>query len=121
VVEQLNIKTGGCLGPLHAPHRVGIDRIDRFLAERRPETPCIAIDLDIVRAQHHALRAAFPEATIFYAVKANPAAEVIAALAELGCNFDLASAGEILRCQSLGIGAERLSFGNTIKREAEIG
>ena len=73
-----------------------------------------------MRAQHHALRAAFPEATIFYAVKANPAAEVIAALAELGCNFDLASAGEILRCQSLGIGAERLSFGNTIKREAEI-
>jgi len=32
-----------------------------------------------------ALRAVFPDATIFYAVKANPAAEVIAALAELGC------------------------------------
>jgi hypothetical protein len=97
-----------------------MDRIDRFLAERCPETPCIVIDLDIVRAQYHALRAVFPDATIFYAVKANPATKVIAALAELGCNFDLASAGEILRCQTLGIGAERSSFGNTIKREAEI-
>jgi ornithine decarboxylase len=97
-----------------------MDRIDRFLAERCPETPCIVIDLDIVRAQYHALRAVFPDATIFYAVKANPATKVIAALAELGCNFDLASAGEILRCQTLGIGAERLSFGNIIKREAEI-
>lgn len=99
---------------------VNTARIDRFLAERRPATPCVVIDLDIVRAKYRALRALFPTATIFYAVKANPAAEVIAALAGLGANFDLASQGEVHRCRFLGIAAERLSFGNTVKREAEI-
>jgi ornithine decarboxylase len=99
---------------------VNTARIDRFLAERRPATPCVVIDLDIVRAKYRALRALFPTATIFYAVKANPAAEVIAALAGLGANFDLASQGEMHRCHLVGIAAERLSFGNTVKREAEI-
>ena len=120
MAEELSEKIEGDQGALAVPHRVGTGGIDGFLAGHRPETPCIVIDLDIVRAQYHALRDVFQEAAIFYAVKANPAAEVIAALAELGCNFDLASAGEIHRCHSLGIGAERLSFGNTIKREAEI-
>jgi ornithine decarboxylase len=54
-------------------------------------------------------------------VKANPAPEVIAVLGALGANFDLASDGEIARCRSLGLPARRLSFGNTIKRETEIG
>jgi ornithine decarboxylase len=75
------------------PDGISSERIDHFLDERCPQTPCIVIDLDILRAQYHALRAVFPDATIFYAVKANPAAEVIAALSELGCNFDLASEG----------------------------
>ena len=96
------------------------DRIDRFLAVRRPATPYIVVDLDIVRARHHALQALFPGATVFYAVKANPAAEIIAALAERGASFDLASDGELRRCRELGIPAGRLSFGNTIKREAAI-
>jgi ornithine decarboxylase len=94
--------------------------IDRFLAEQRPATPCIVIDLDTVRAQYRALQAVLPTATILYAVKANPAPEVIAALAELGAGFDLASKGEMRGYQELGISAERLSFGNTIKRETEI-
>ncbi len=96
-------------------------RIDRFLAARRPPTPCLVVDLEIVAARYRALRALLPDATIFYAVKANPSAAVIATLAALGASFDLASEGEMRRCRELGIGAERLSFGNTIKRAAEIG
>jgi ornithine decarboxylase len=95
-------------------------RIDRFLIAERPTTPCIIIDLDRVRTRYRTLCALFPSAGVYYAVKANPAAEIVGALASLGAAFDLASAGEIDRCRSLGIAAERLSFGNTIKREAEI-
>jgi len=102
-------------------HDIGRTRqIDEFLARRSAPTPFIVIDLQTVRANWAAFRACFPQARIFYAVKANPAAEVIAALAALGADFDLASEGEISRCRALGIDAERLSFGNTIKREAEI-
>ena len=96
------------------------DRIDRFLQTQRPNLPCVVIDLEVVRAKYTALRAAFPGANIYYAVKANPAAELIATLASAGARFDLASEGEIDRCLALGIAPKNCSFGNTIKRETEI-
>ncbi len=70
--------------------RVDTGAIDRFLAEQHPSTPCVVVDLDIVRARYRALQAVLPTAMVLYAVKANPAAEVIAALGELGAGFDLA-------------------------------
>ena len=63
-------------------------RLDRFLSEVHPPTPFIVLDLDIVRARYAALRQALPEAAIYYAVKANPATEIVAALAALGASFD---------------------------------
>src|ERR1035437_365937 len=96
------------------------ERIDRFLADERPALPCIVVDLDIVRARYMALHKQFPAASIFYAVKANPAPHIIAALADLGANFDLASPGEIERCRALRISSARLSYGNTIKHERDI-
>jgi ornithine decarboxylase len=95
-------------------------RLDRFLIETRPPTPCVVIDLDVVRSRYAALKRALPEAEIYYAVKANPAAEIVGALAELGANFDLASPGEIDICRASNIPPHRLSFGNTIKRETAI-
>lgn len=83
-------------------------------------TPYLVMDLDIVRQRYDALRGAIPDARIFYAVKANPAPEVLRVLAAAGSSFDVASIGEIELCQSLGIGPERLSFGNTMKKEAAI-
>ena len=70
-------------------------RLDRFLSEVHPPTPFIVLDLDIVRARYAALRQALPPAAIYYAVKANPATEILAALAALGASFDLASPGEL--------------------------
>jgi len=93
--------------------------IDQFF-EKHPPTPCVVVDLDIVRAKYVALQKLWPKANIYYAVKANPAPEIISALAELGANFDLASPGEIDLCFGLGIPSDRLSFGNTIKRESAI-
>lgn len=95
-------------------------RIDRFLAQQHPPPPCIILDLEVVRDRYRALKAALPFAEIYYAVKANPAVDVIAALAEEGASFDLASAGELDRCLTLKIPGSRLSFGNTVKREKEI-
>lgn len=95
-------------------------KIDRWLAAVEPATPCVVVDLDLVCAKYRELAAALPFAEIFYAVKANPAPEVIATLAGLGASFDLASDGEIERCIGLGIPGARLSFGNTVKRETDI-
>ncbi len=95
-------------------------RIENFLRETNASTPFIVIDLDVVRARYRALQELLPDANIYYAVKANPSPPVIAALAALGANFDLASSGEIDRCLQLGVPATRCSFGNTIKSERDI-
>jgi diaminopimelate decarboxylase len=76
-----------------------MSRIDEFLSSVRPPTPCVVIDLDIVPARFRALTSLFPDVSIYYAVKANPAPEIITVLAELNCCFDLASPGEMERCR----------------------
>jgi ornithine decarboxylase len=95
-------------------------KIARFLAEQQPVTPCLVVDLDVVAEAYGELRRYLPLARIFYAVKANPASEVIARLATLGSNFDVASRTEIELCLERGVAAERISFGNTIKKERDI-
>jgi ornithine decarboxylase len=95
-------------------------KIARFLAEAQPQTPCLVVDLDVVAQNYDLLRYYLPAARVFYAVKANPAPEVVAMLRDKGSNFDVASRGEIDLCLSLGAAAEQISFGNTIKKERDI-
>ena len=57
---------------------------------------------------------------MFYAVKANPAPEVLKLLAELGSCFDTASVAEIEMALAAGATPDRISFGNTIKKERDI-
>ena len=95
-------------------------KIARYLAEHDVPSPCLVVDLDIIADNYKRLAKAIPEARIYYAVKANPAAPVLRVLRDLSSNFDTASIHEIELCLSLGIAPERLSFGNTIKKEADI-
>ena len=95
-------------------------RIARFLAENAPETPCLVVDLEIIAEAYDSLRRHLPLARVYYAVKANPAPAVVAMLERKGANFDVASRGEIELCLHNGATAERLSFGNTIKKEKDI-
>ncbi|HSM20134.1 MAG TPA: type III PLP-dependent enzyme [Hyphomicrobiales bacterium] len=96
------------------------DRIRDFLAERRPEGPCLVLDLDVVRENYEGFARALPDTRIYYAVKANPAPEVLSLLAELGSCFDCASASEVEMVLAAGANPERISYGNTIKRESDI-
>jgi ornithine decarboxylase len=95
-------------------------KIARFFEERRPQTPCLVLDLDVVETNYNALTDALPDARIFYAVKANPAPEVLSLLTRLGSSFDTASVPEIMMVLGAGCTADRISFGNTIKKESDI-
>jgi ornithine decarboxylase len=96
------------------------DRILDFLRTRRPDGPCLVVDLDVVRQNYLGFAHAMPDTRIFYAVKANPAPEILSLLAELGSNFDCASIVEIDQVLATGVGPHRVSFGNTIKKERDI-
>ena len=63
---------------------------------------------------------ALPDSRVFYAVKANPAPELLSLLVSLGSCFDTASVAEIEMVLAAGATAERISFGNTIKKERDI-
>ncbi|RKQ70283.1 type III PLP-dependent enzyme [Oceanibaculum indicum] len=96
------------------------EKIARFLAERRVETPFLVVDLDVVEENYRALASALPNAKIFYAVKANPAPEILKRLTGLGSNFDTASVAEIEDALAAGATPSRISYGNTIKKETDI-
>jgi len=95
-------------------------KIDRFLDEVRPVTPCVVVDLDVVRDNYLGLRRWLPLAEVYYAVKANPAPEIVRMLARMDSRFDVASKGEIDLCLANGVSAESISFGNTIKKQRDI-
>lgn len=110
-----------------APARTGIpsEKIERFLACNAIDpsgiaTPYLVVDTDVVAERFDALASALPIAEIFYAVKANPAPELLRLVLERGGCFDVASPNEIDACFAVGARAEQISFGNTIKKRADI-
>jgi len=100
------------------------ERIRDFLRRRRDDGlddgPCLVVDLDVVRDNYKAFAKALPDSRMFYAVKANPAPELLSLLVSLGSCFDTASVAEIEMVLAAGAAPERISFGNTIKKERDI-
>jgi len=95
-------------------------RIREFLKQRTDIGPCLVVDLDVVRENYQNFAKALPDTKVYYAVKANPASEILKLLAELGCCFDVASIAETHAALAAGATADRISYGNTIKKEREI-
>ncbi|SUE43678.1 type III PLP-dependent enzyme [Roseomonas gilardii] len=95
-------------------------KIAQFLRDAAPATPCLVLDVDRVEENYRRLRAAMPQARIYYAVKANPAAPILGRLVGLGSSFDAASYEEISACLDAGAAPDSISYGNTIKKESAI-
>eukprot|EP01037_Dinobryon_pediforme_P007560 gene7560-7623_t len=100
------------------------DRIQDFLAQRRANGldngPCVVVDLEVVRDNYASFATALPDTRVFYAVKANPDPAILDLLARLGSCFDTASVVEIQQVLATGVSPDRLSYGNTIKKERDI-
>ena len=99
-------------------------RIREFLKKRREsgqdEGPVLVVDLDVIRTNYQNFAKALPDSRVFYAVKANPAPEVLSLLASMGSCFDTASVPEIEMALAAGATPDRISYGNTIKKERDI-
>ena len=93
-------------------------KIERFSQNR--ETPFLVVLLSNIKDKFNALKKNLPEAKIYYAIKANPAVEIITMLDELGSCFDVASIYELRKLLELNISPERISYGNTIKKPSDI-
>ena len=81
-------------------------------------TPLFVYDSRRIANQVARLRAAFPnEVALHYAVKANPYAPLLEAMAAMVDGFDVASAGELGRVAHLGL---PISFAGPGKRDQEL-
>jgi ornithine decarboxylase len=78
------------------------------------------VDLAVVRARIAELRAVMPGALVFYAVKANPAPEVVSTLVEAGSGFDVASMGELRQVLALGADPETVCHANPVRAPADV-
>lgn len=94
------------------------DFIENLSEER--ETPFLVLDLNVIESRYHELRQGFNNTHIYYAVKANPADEIIERLVHLGSNFDLASVNELNKVLKFKVEPSRLAYGNTIKKKQDI-
>jgi diaminopimelate decarboxylase len=82
--------------------------------------PAYVHDLDALRAHAGAVRAALPERVeLFYAVKANPDAEVLKALSGLVEGYEVSSGGELAHVRA-AVPGERLAFGGPGKAIEEL-
>ncbi len=117
---------GGPLLHTVAPARLGTptEKIEAFLAANVVsgtfETPFVVIDSAVVAERYDSLHGALPVAEIFYAVKANPGPEILRLIAQRGGAFDVASPAEIDMALAAGVAPDRISYGNTIKKQRHI-
>ena len=84
------------------------------------ETPFVVIDTAMISKAYDDLRAGFEFAKVYYAVKANPAVEIIDLLRDKGSSFDIASIYELDKVMDRGVSPDRISYGNTIKKSKDI-
>ncbi|MDT7743446.1 MAG: ornithine decarboxylase [Actinomycetota bacterium] len=88
--------------------------------DRVTTSPRLVLDLALVARAYDAFRDALPDAEPAYAVKANPHPEVLALLAARGASADLASVGELDACLLAGVAPARMSWGNPVKKPADV-
>ncbi|WP_421852340.1 type III PLP-dependent enzyme [Marinomonas sp.] len=98
------------------------ERFARFKAfAETKDTPFVVIDTAIIDEAYTELTKGFPVADIFYAIKANPAPEILTLLRDRGSNFDVASRYELDKLLAIGgISPDQVSYGNTIKKAKDV-
>ena len=98
-----------------------LQRFRDDVAERGP-TPYLLMDLGRIRANVDTVRVAFSalRPQVYYSVKANAHPQVLAAIRQQGCGFDIASAAELQRLVALAVPASQIVFSSTVKVPAHI-
>ena len=94
------------------------DKIKKISENKK--TPFLIIDKSKIEKKYDELKNNLPYAKIYYAVKANPEDEIVQLLDKKGSNFDVATIYEMDQLLRLGISTDRMSYGNTIKKEEDI-
>jgi ornithine decarboxylase len=83
-------------------------------------TPYLVTDLDTVAGRYADFRRALPGVHVHYAMKCNPAPEILSTLAARGAGFEIASLGELRMLQRAGVDPADVLYSNPVKPPAHI-
>jgi ornithine decarboxylase len=83
-------------------------------------TPYLVTDLDAIARRHAAFEEAMPGVLTRYAMKCNPAPEILRTLAERGAGFEIASLGELRMLQAIGTDPAEVLYSNPVKPPSHI-
>ena len=97
-----------------------MSRYKDFFEKIKPMTPCLILDVSQAKKNLSNLQYLSPRAKIYYAVKANPSANILSCFIEQGTFFEVASINEIKLVLSLGCDPDRICFGNIAKKTEDI-
>ncbi len=86
----------------------------------RHGSPLLVVCREVLTRRYRALQAHLPGVTFYYAIKAFPHPEILRQLADLGCNFDVASEGEIELLRPLGVSGRRTIHTHPVKKDRDI-
>ncbi len=101
--------------PLRIAGRAAADWVDAA-----GDTPLFVYDMAVVAGRIARFRAAFAGIDLHYAIKANPFAPLLAAMAPLVDGFDIASKGELAMALAADKPAATISFAGPGKRDDEL-
>ena len=97
---------------------IGGRAADEWATQAR-DTPLFVYDMAIVAARIARFRSAMPAIDLHYAIKANPHADLLAAIAPLVDGLDVASSGELAKALAVKSAAS-ISFAGPGKRDDEL-
>ena len=93
-----------------------MSRYKDFFEKNKPTTPCLILDVSLAKKNLINLQSLSPRAKIYYAVTANPSANILSCFIKQGAFFEVASINEIELILSLGCDPNRIYFGNIAKK-----
>ena len=97
----------------------GVENLIRTMLKKH-KTPFMLIRRSALEKQFARFQKALPEVTPYYAIKANPHPKIVKTFAELGANFDVASAAEMKSVLKHDVSPSRIIFANTIKSKEDL-
>lgn len=114
---------GVLLGRRHASTGTGaiaVTALREHIDKSGAEQAFFHVNLSEVVRQYTRWCEEMPRVKPHYAVKCNNDPRVLATLADLGCNFDCASAGEMEALLQIGVVPERIIYANPCKSHGQL-
>jgi len=91
------------------------EKVLDYIGSTREQTPYLLIDSEVIKDSCKKLKKLLPSAELYYAMKANPAEEVVSIIKKEDMGFEVASEGELKILKKLEVNPKKIISSNPVK------